>query len=285
MNRAPSWMSAFVACGLLCSLASGCSEFEVKNKIPVAVATAVVGGMPVNVAKPIPFMGQPVAVTLNSQASKDPDGSIKRYLWMRTDVSPNQRYAGNGMVDGGAFEAFPGDPPMGTPNPVVMLGLGKHRYSLWVIDNKGLTSAPANLAFEIKVASNYMPDMACMAKYPNPNAACAECVCSPMANMGCLELYKNCFENADPMFSTLCDGITKCAIAGKCVGSACYAPAPLCQTQIMDAAIYMGAMFPASCSGAAESNPCAAASKLGACTNFDGSAPPVDGPCRSVCKF
>jgi hypothetical protein len=277
-------MSVFVACALsggLCSL-GGCSEFEVKNKLPIAVATAVVGGMPVVPGKPVPYDGQPIAVTLNSQASKDPDGSIKRTLWLRTDVSPNERFAGNGMVDGGAFESYGGDPPAGA-NPVVTLGLGTHRFSLWVTDNKGLTSAPSSVSFEIKVASNYMPDAACLAKYPNTNKACAECVCSPMANMGCLELYKTCYENADAMFSTLCDGITKCAIAGKCVGSACYAPAPLCQTQIMDAAIYMGAMFPASCSGEGATNPCAAASKLGACTNFD--AMMVDGPCRAVCKF
>jgi hypothetical protein len=139
------------------------------------------------------------------------------------------------------------------------------------------------VTFTVETPSLYMPDPACMAAYPNPNTACAECVCSPMASMGCLELYKTCFENADPMFSTLCDGITSCAIAGKCVGSACFAPAPLCQTQIMEAATYMGAMFPASCQGEADTNPCAAASKLGACTNFD--ATMVDGPCRSVCMF
>ena len=281
MNRAQSWTLVFVATALL---SSACSDFEIKNKLPIAVATAVVGGMPQTAGKPIDFSGQPVAITLSSAGSKDPDGSISRVLWLRTDVTPNQRYAGNGLVDAGTFQTYMGDPPAG-PNPVVMLGLGKHRYSLWVIDNDGRTSAPANLAFEVKVKSDYMPDAACMAKYPNPNKACAECVCSPMANKGCLELYKTCYANTDAMFSTLCDGITKCAIAGKCIGSACYAPAPLCQTQIMDAAVYMGAMFPASCSGAGDTNPCAAASKLGACTNYDGSAPPVDGPCRAVCKF
>jgi len=282
MNRARSWILVFVATALL---SGACSDFEIKNKLPIAMATAVVNGMPVTPGKPIDFSGQPVAVTLSSQGSKDPDGTIARVLWLRTDVTPNERYAGNGLVDAGAYGPYAGDPPANMPNPVMMLGLGKHRFSLWVVDNDGYTSAPATLSFEIKTASNYMPDAACMAKYPNPNSACAECICSPMANMGCLELYKTCFENSDAMFSTLCEGITKCAIAGKCVGSACYAPAPLCQTQIMDAAVYMGAMFPASCSGEADTNPCAAASKLGACTNYDGSAPPVNGPCRDVCKF
>jgi hypothetical protein len=285
MNRARSWMLVSVAGffgSLLVLLVGACSEFEVENKMPVASAVALVGGTPVMAGTPIPYMGAPVAVTLSSANSKDPDGSIARTIWVRTDVSPNERYAGNGMVDAGAFGAYASDPPAG-PNPVVMLGLGKHRFSVWVVDNKGLTSAPASVNLEVKVASNYMPDAACMAAYPNPNTACAECVCSPMANMGCLELYKTCYENADAMFSTLCDGITSCAIAGKCVGSACFAPAPLCQTQIMEAATYMGAMFPASCSGEAATNPCAAASKLGACTNFD--AMMVDGPCRSVCAF
>jgi hypothetical protein len=274
MNRARSWTLLFVATALL---SSACSDFEIKNKLPIAVATAVVGGMPVMPGKAIPYNGSPVAVTLSSAGSKDPDGSISRLLWMRTDVTPSQRY---GIGDAGVAAA--GDPPAGN-NPMVMLDLGKHRFSLWVFDNDGRTSAPATLNLEVKVASNYMPDAACMTKYPNMNKECAMCVCSPMANKGCLELYKTCYENTDAMFSTLCDGITKCAIAGKCVGSACYAPAPLCQTQIMDAAVYMGAMFPASCSGEGATNPCAAASKLGACTNYD--AMMVDGNCRSVCKF
>jgi hypothetical protein len=283
MNPVRSWMLVSVAAAFFSGLVSACSEFEVKNKIPIASAVAQVGGVDVVPGMPIPYDGAPVAVTLSSAKSKDPDGSIARTIWMRTDVSPNERYAGNGMVDGGAFGAFASDPPVGQANPVMMLGLGKHRFSLWVVDDKGLTSAPASVSLEVKVASNYMPDMACMAKYTHPNPACVECICSPMANMGCLEHYRACYESADPMFSTLCGGITSCAIAGKCVGSACYAAAPLCMAQIDAAATYMGGTL-ANCSmGDATSNPCRAASVLGVCTNYDTSVPPVDGPCRAAC--
>lgn len=282
MNCARSWNHVLVAAALLS--VSACSDFEVKNKMPIAVGAVVVNGMPIAAGKPVPYMGSPVAVTLDSRGSKDPDGSIVRALWLRTDVTPNQRYAGNGLVDAGSFEAYAGDPPAG-PNPVVMLPLGKHRFSLWVFDNDGLTSAPATLSFEVKVPSDFMPDAKCMMNYKNTNKACAECVCSPMANKGCHELYKTCYENTDPMFATLCTDLNACGNAGKCVGSACYAAAPLCMTQIMTAGAYMGATFPASCMGEPASNPCAAASKLGACQNFDGSAPPVDGPCREFCKF
>lgn len=279
MNRARSWTLVFVAAGFL---GSACSEFEVKNKPPVAVATAVVGGVPAEPGKAIDYNGAPVAVTLSSMGSRDVDGSITRMVWGRTDVSPNERYAGNGLVDAGAYAPYAGEPPAGA-NPVVMLGEGTHRFSLWVTDNEGLTSAPATLSLLIETPSNYMPDAACMAAYQNTNTACAECVCSPMASMGCLELYQVCYDNADPMFATLCTALNACGNAGKCVGSACYAPAPLCQTQIMESATYMGAAFPASCNGEAASNPCAAASKLGACQNFD--AMMVNGPCRAVCQF
>jgi hypothetical protein len=66
MNRASSWSLALVTFALL---GSACSEFEVENKPPVAVATAVVGGAPVPAGTANPFMGAPVAVTLCSMGS------------------------------------------------------------------------------------------------------------------------------------------------------------------------------------------------------------------------
>src|SRR6185436_7195648 len=100
MNRAQSWMLSLFACALL---GSGCSEFDVKNKNPIAVASIMVGSEVIPPGKPVPYMGQPVAVTLSSAGSKDPDGSIKRVTWLRTDIKPSQRYSGNGMVDGGGL--------------------------------------------------------------------------------------------------------------------------------------------------------------------------------------
>jgi hypothetical protein len=80
---------------------AACTEFEVKNKPPTAVALAIVGGAPADLTKPIDYPGSPLAVVLDGRSSKDVDGSIKRYLWLRTDVGPSTRYAGNGMVDAG----------------------------------------------------------------------------------------------------------------------------------------------------------------------------------------
>ena len=278
--------STFVV--LLALLAgSACSEFAVKNKPPIALAKAVVGGTPVaDLTKPIDSTdGGPVAVTLDGRGSFDPDGSIKSALWLRTDVPPTVRFAGNKMVDDGSGTAFMGDPPAGNPAPTMMLPIGKHKFSLWVTDNDGRVSKPATLKFEVKMASNYHPDPACMAAYGmvNANAACVECVCSPMAPMGgCLELYQNCYKNTDSMFGTLCGGVITCAIAGKCVGSMCYAAAPLCMTQIDAAATYMGGTLGNCSMGEMGSNPCRGANLLGACTNYD--AMMMDGPCRSACK-
>ena len=271
MNRFAPFLLVVVAPLAL----AACSEFEVKNKAPIAVATALVNGAEVDVSKPVDYNGAPVAVTLSATKSSDPDGSIKRYLWLRTDVPSAQRY----MLDPDAGAAPP-DPAPG-PQATVMLELGTHRFTLWVTDNEGKVSKPASIKLEVKVASNFMPDATCMADYPNPNATCAECVCSPMANMGCLELYNNCYKNPDPEFARLCGAVITCAIAGKCVGSACYAPAPLCMTQITEAGMYMGGTV-ANCSmGEMGSNPCRGANLLGACTNYD--AMMLNGPCRTSC--
>jgi hypothetical protein len=230
---------------------------------------------------PIPYAGSPVTVLLDGTLSKDEDGRIVDYRWMAGDIPSSVRYAGNGMVDGGGAGPFTGDPAAG-PMAQVALPEGEFKYSLWVLDNDGYASRPATVTATVETPSNYMPDATCMADYPNPNTSCAECVCSPMSSMGCLELYNNCYKNADPTFAMLCGAIITCAIGGNCVGTACYAAAPLCMTQIDAAATYMGGTLSNCSMGEMTSNPCRAANLLGACTNFD--AMMVDGPCRGVCR-
>ena len=135
-------------------------------------------------------------------------------------------------------------------------------------------------------AGSLMPDPSCMAEYPNPNQECARCVCSPRApsgasSAGCLELYRNCFENPDPTFAVRCDAVTACMIDVNCVGSACYAP-ELCMTEIDAAAMYPSGSTIASCAmGEMGSGACRGASLLSACTQYD--AMMSDGPCRQSC--
>src|SRR5262245_20616961 len=125
---------------------NACTEFEVKNKPPVAVAKAVLGGTPVaDLTKPLETPGGPLAVTLDGRGSFDPDGSIKSALWLRTDVPPTVRFAGNKMVDDGSGAMFTGDPPAGNAAPTMNLDIGKHKFSLWVTDNEGRVSRPATL--------------------------------------------------------------------------------------------------------------------------------------------
>jgi hypothetical protein len=66
-------------------------------------------------------------------------------------------------------------------------------------------------------SSSLPPDPACMATYPTPQAACAECVCrpqepAPRPDAGCLELYQSCFENLDPEFAMRCGAMIGCML-------------------------------------------------------------------------
>jgi hypothetical protein len=256
---------------LLAPLTLGaCSKFEIENAPPVAVAQVLVNGTAANIEEPIPFMGAPLAITLDGNASTDEDGRVASYRWLQTDVSNIERYAGNGLVDAGTLPPFAGDPPAG-PAPSVSLGEGTYQYSLWVTDDEGAVSEPATVEFTIKTPTNYMPDAMCKMNYMSAIAECVDCVCTPTAMMGCLDNYNACYLNTDAMFVTLCTAIVNCAREKGCTGMACNA-ADKCMAEITAGATYMGAM---ACTGPAATDPCSAARELGACTSM--------GTCMAAC--
>jgi hypothetical protein len=258
--------SALAALFALLSL-SGCSRFIVENEVPVATVQLLMNGnMPVDVSKPIPYMGTPIAFTLNGSMSSDIDGTIVKYEWLRTDVPPNVRYDA-GIMN---LASYTGD-PMPVASPQVTLGEGHYQFSLWVTDDEDAISAPATLEFTIETPTVFMPDAACLTMYTSNTPGCADCVCTPTAMMGCLDNYTACYLNPDPMFVTLCKAIVDCAREKNCVGAGCFMPT-LCQAEITAGVAYMGGM---DCMGDPAVNPCAAASAIGTCTNM--------GTCMNAC--
>jgi len=246
---------------------NACSEFEVNNKPPEAQVQLLMNGAPVNIDEPIPFMGAPIALTLDGSMSSDDDGRIVKYLWLQTNVPGNVRYDA-GLAN---LNTFTGD-PMPVASPQVTLGEGTYQYSLWVTDDEDTISAPATVEFTIETPTTYMPDAACAAMYMSDMPECVDCVCTPTAMMGCYDNYAACYLNPDPMFVTLCRAIVDCAREKGCTGSACFTPA-LCQTEITAGVTYMGGM---DCMGDPAVNPCAAASALGTCTSM--------GTCMNACN-
>jgi hypothetical protein len=246
---------------------AACSRFVIENEPPVAEVQVIVNGAVVDTKDPIPLGGSPVVVTLDGSGSSDDDGSIVKYLWLQTDVPANVRYDAGVMN----LATFTGD-PMPVPMPQLSLGEGTYQYSLWVTDNEGVVSEPATVEFTIKTPVNYMPDAACAAMYMSAIPECVDCVCTPTASMGCLDAYTACYQNADPMFVTLCKAIVDCAREKGCTGMACFTPA-LCQAEITAGVTYMGGT---NCDGLPAENPCAASKALGECTSM--------GTCMSACN-
>jgi hypothetical protein len=219
-------------------------------------------GAPVDTKKAIPYMSTPLVFTLDGSMSSDDDGTIVKYLWLQTDVPANVRN------DAGitSMATFAGDPPP-EQSPQVTLGEGHYQYSLWVTDDEGTISAPATLEFTIETPTTFMPDPVCAMTYMSAIPECVDCVCTPNAMMGCLDSFTACYQNADPMFVTLCTAVVDCARMMGCTGSACYTAG--CMAQIDAAATYMGGTL-ADCQGDAALNPCAASAQLGACTSAMG---------------
>jgi hypothetical protein len=231
---------------------NGCLALKVDDKPPTAVAQIIVAGAPVKSGAVIPFMDMPVTVQLDGTQSTDADGTIVSYKWLETDVPASARFP-----DGGA--AFTGDP--GNNSQVqVTLSAGKKRYSLWVMDDKGLISAPSTVVVQIGPPPP-VPDMACAAAYMNPKKTCNDCACAPKAMMGCLDEFKACEMNADKDFAAKCTAVVKCALAKNCSGAACYV-AGVCMTEI-DMASGGDAT---TCMGDPTMNACAAATTFGTCT-------------------
>jgi hypothetical protein len=258
-------LSFFAALLALLSL-NACSEFDVKNLPPVATVRVMMNGAPVNIEEPIPYMGTPLALTLDGTLSTDEDGNVAKYTWYRTDLPPNVRY------DAGVMDIPTEGDLMPVAAPQVMLGEGSYQYSLWVTDDEDMISEPATVEFTIKTPTNYMPDATCAAMYMSAIPECVDCVCTPTASMGCLDNFAACYQNPDPMFVTLCKAIVDCAREKGCVGAGCFMPA-LCQAEITAGVTYMGGT---DCMGDPAVNPCAAASAIGTCTSM--------GTCMAACN-
>jgi hypothetical protein len=259
-------LSSFAALLALLSI-NACSEFDVENLPPVAKVQLMMNGAPVNTEEPIPYMGTPLAFTLDGTLSSDHDGTIVKYTWLRTDVPANVRYDA-GVTNLGSFT---GD-PMPVEAPQVTLSEGSYQFSLWVTDDGNMISDPATLEFIIETPTTYMPDPVCAMTYMSAIPECVDCVCTPTAMMGCLDNFAACYQNPDAMFVTLCKAIVDCARTKGCVGDACFTPA-LCQAEITAGVTYMGGT---DCMGPVATNPCTAARELGLCTSM--------GTCVAACN-
>ena len=264
-------LSASAALLALLSL-NGCSRFLIDNELPEAkVQLLMADGTPVvDLTKAIPYMGTPLVFTLDGSMSSDDDGTIVKYLWLDSDVPANVRN------DAGvtSLATYAGDPPP-VPSPQVTLGEGHYQFSLWVTDNEDTISAPATLEFTIETPTTFMPDPVCAMTYMSAVPGCVDCVCTPNAMMGCLDSFTACYQNADPMFVTLCTAVVDCARMMGCTGTACYT-ATGCMAQIDAAAAYMGGAL-ADCQGDPALNPCAASAQLGVCS--------ATGTCMTACNL
>src|SRR6476659_2419153 len=72
--------------------AGACYDVNAANQPPTAVITVSVNGAPVVANSPIPFMDQPVTITLDGSSSKDMDGKVVSWTGRRTDVTAASRF-------------------------------------------------------------------------------------------------------------------------------------------------------------------------------------------------
>lgn len=255
---------------------AGCTEIKIDNKIPVAKIEIRVGDTEYRSGDLIPFLGEPVDITLDGSGSTDADGEIRKYLWFRTDVPRDVRFP-----DGGSFA---GDPDEGETTEI-SLPEGMFRVTLIVVDDDDEASEAVSVDLRIEEESIYMPDMACLDGYTGRNEDCEDCVCTPDDMEGCLSTYQACYEHDDATFVELCVALVDCANAAGCIGAACYTPA-FCMAEIDASAAYMGGTI-SSCSDVTlmpEDNPCRAASLLGQCVNGPANAMvPIAARCIDAC--
>lgn len=116
----------------------------------------------------LPFSGEPVTLTLDASHSRDPDGRVVKFRWLSGlraqpsaaagaaapgagSAAPPAAVAGSGasmrgrLVPDGEASDWPDD----IERPEVTLNAGKHAFTLWVIDDRGLTSAPDTVRVQV----------------------------------------------------------------------------------------------------------------------------------------
>ncbi len=159
------------------------------------------------------YNGQPVTVTLDGTASYDPprqanhpspDPRIKKYQWQ----------SGNNLPDGGGDALDPDD----VAKPEITLDEGVWRFNLWVTDNEGSVSKPA----QVTIAIGDDPVAECIASArPRVTEACRTCACDRGAE--CAEAVSACDDDCWERIAcvrTHCPSRESACISDKCAGDA-----------------------------------------------------------------
>lgn len=93
----------------------------------------------------IAYEGQAVTLSLDASHSKDPDGSLAKFRWLSATASAAAGSGALRSVPEGAEPSWPDD----VEQPQVTLEEGSYAFSLWVIDDRGLVSAPDTIRIEV----------------------------------------------------------------------------------------------------------------------------------------
>jgi hypothetical protein len=148
----------------LSTAAAGCMSIEERNAPPTARIDVEMDGVAVDDPSMIAWSGEPLTITLSGESSDDPDGTIREYLWFRTDVPRELRNptdAGTGTagmgaagmgaagMDAPATPPFDGDPEPGETTDVSLSAPGTYRFSLWVVDDDDGVSEPASVTLTV----------------------------------------------------------------------------------------------------------------------------------------
>jgi hypothetical protein len=261
---------------LLAMSIAACTSIDIDNKAPTAKAIATIDGKAVDPKMPASYTGQPVTLTLDGTKSRDSDGRITDFIWMRTDSSlqPDSG-VGTAPTEGG--------PMNGATTTVTLLAAGDYQFSLWVRDDDGEVSAPSTV--KLTLETPYMPDAACLGYYKQSNEPCQQCLCQPNAMGGCLDELGRCLANTDPAYTTLCAALVACSVAKGCKGTMCgpsgasIYTADTCMAEVDAAGAFTmgGNVGTCSMTAMADANPCAGASAITPCT--------MASPCKAICGF